>query len=193
MAEFMKLEENSSQEMEPVHTSVPDKNEKLDTPKKDKKLKVNTKRKEASKSQMETLITMSEQRNNPRDHYVIMTIAHEMASSDASYEIQRLKEMKVLPKWDYITNRKITNDPNYFVNEIKKKEKQASEAGYAWRLKEFMQAVSDKNFATAAICYIELKNIKEFEEDTLKYETIKKSLEIIVQKIQVPEQIKLND
>lgn len=193
MEGVIKLEENSSKELEVVHESLPDK--KPHIPKPPKTLKVKTTRKEASKSQVATLVTLSEQKNTSKAHYHIMTIAHEISSSDASYEIQRLssKDMKVLPKWDYLTNRKITEDPNYFIDKIKDKEKQASEAGYAWRLRNFQEAVNEKDWPKAAICYIELKNSKEFLEDTELYKETKRKLEIYISKIQVPEQIKLND
>lgn len=193
MAEFIQLKENSSKEMEVVHGSLPDKNPH--TPKPPKTLKIKANRKEASKSQVATLVTLSEQKNTAKAHYHIMTIAHEISSSDASYEIQRLssKDMKVLPKWDYLTNRKITEDPNHFIDKIKDKEIQATEAGYAWRLRNFQEAINEKDWPRAAICYIELKNSKEFQEDTELYEETKRKLEIYISKIQVPAAFKHND
>lgn len=185
----MKLEEDSNGNLVPTSPQEEPKQEPKEKKNVDKSpKKININKKQASKAQVETLLKYSETRNSPAEHYQIMCMVTEMSASVASYEIERLKDLKVLPKWDFVTNMKITRDPNYYTTQVKKNEQAANEASYAYRLKEYMQAMADKNANTAAIIYLELKNVKEFEEDVKMSENLKASFEKMIAALPIPKE-----
>lgn len=125
----------------------------------------NVTRKLASEKQLSSVIKLSEQKNDSHRHYEIVSSMSSMTAGDASYELNRFAMNKIfVPRKVFETNQKITEDPNWYLENMSKDKDLQNQALFEHKIRLYTIGKIENDIATMAIQYIELKDNAEFIE-----------------------------
>lgn len=144
-------------------------------------------RKLASDKQRNTIVAISEQKNDPHQHFKVMSSLDNLTSSLATYELNRfaMKREVVAPKV-YNINQLITEDPNWYLKNVQAEEDYGNMALYQHKLKIFRKGWDEKDVNSMALAYIELKDQPSFRkilED--EFPTLEKNLKEYISKLEI--------
>lgn len=127
--------------------------------------KYNVKRSLASEKQLSSVVKLSEQKNDSRRHYEIVASMFSLTAGDASYELNRFAmDKNFVPRKVFEVNQKITEDPEWYLENVLKDSEFQKQALYEHKLRLYTIGKIENDIPTMAIQYIELENNQEFIE-----------------------------
>lgn len=121
-------------------------------------------RTKASKSQLETLVSFSERKNTNKEHFDLITAIPMITKNDASFKIEKIANKPTLPMEIYNFNKKISEDPNVFLDQMDKNQ-QIYDQVIDWKIEKFKKHVTANEWADATIIYIDISSYHKFEQE----------------------------